>query len=261
MGRGSIWRVSEREKIGIVVQARMRSTRLPGKALLEIAGKPLLRRLCDRLKLCSSADAFIVATSEEQADDPIADACSAWGVPVLRGPAQDVTTRFLKVTHCHGLTAVVRVTADNPLTDPRGIDDLIGAYLESGANGNGRASLVHNAHRRGYPYGTGAELAACSVLEECDRELKTAGERENFMLFARQQPARFRCIKRDAPPQRFRPQYYLTVDYPEDLTLQNQIYDHFDGSDEVQLEEILSFLDSHPRLPEINSHLHQPFDE
>lgn len=251
----------EREKIGIVVQARMRSTRLPGKALMEIAGKPLLQRLCQRMKLCRRADDLVVATSERRDDDRIADACLSWGVPVVRGPEQDVTTRFLKAARSCELTAVVRVTADNPLTDPQGIDDLISAYLQSKSRGEDQASLVHNAHRRGYPYGTGAEMAAYSVLDECDRELKTPAERENFMLFARQHSSRFHCIKRDAPPQRFRPQYFLTVDYSEDLRLQNRIYRHFDGNDEIELERIISYLDGNPQLTEMNAHLHQQFTE
>ncbi|HEV2489256.1 MAG TPA: NTP transferase domain-containing protein [Candidatus Acidoferrales bacterium] len=249
------------EKIGIVVQARMRSKRLPGKALTEIAGKPLLLRLCKRLKLSRRADDLVVATSEQPEDDAIAKACCCWGVPVIRGPEQDVATRFLIAARARGLTAVVRVTADNPLTDPDGVDDLIAAFLESKSLAKTGASLVHNAHRRGYPYGTGAEMADSTVLEVCNRELHTPEERENFMAFARQNPLRFRCIKRNAPPERFRPRYFLTVDYPEDVGLHNEIYSHFDGRDDMGLEEILSFLDSNPELPKMNAHLHQPFYE
>lgn len=239
----------------------MRSTRLPGKALINIAGKPLLLRLCERMKLSQRADDLIVATSEGKADDQIADACDSWEVAVVRGPEQDVTTRFLKAARTRGLTAVVRVTADNPLTDPQGIDDLISAYVESKSPGQGGAALVHNAHRCGYPYGTGAEMAACSVLEECDHELTTPEERENFMLFARRHPERFHCIKRNAPPERFRPQYFLTVDFPEDLRLQAKIYQHFDGSNKVRLEEVISFLDANLQLAEMNAHLHQQYTE
>lgn len=251
----------EEEKIGIVIQARMRSSRLPAKAMLEIAGRPLLLRLCQRLKLCERADDLVVATSTRQDDDQIADACASWGVPVIRGPERDVTTRFLIAARERKLTAVVRVTADNPLTDPRGVDELISIYLLSKSGKWPKASIVHNAHRKGYPYGTGAEMAELGVLEQCDRELNVSEERENFMAFARKNPARFPCIKADAPPQRYRRNYFLTVDYPEDLLLQNHIYSHFQGKDDIELEEILSFLDANPLLPRINSHLHQQFSE
>lgn len=251
----------ESERIGIVVQARMGSTRLPGKVLMDIAGKPLLQRLCERLKLTRFADVLVVATTKKQTDDQIADACASWGVAVVRGPERDVTTRFLKAANSHALTAVVRVTADNPLTDPQGIDDLVAAYLQCESQGQERATIVHNAHRRGYPYGTGAEMVARSVLDLCDRELATLEERENFMSFARRHPERFRCIKTNAPPERLRPQYFLTVDYPEDLSLQNQIYQHFEGNDRVSLDDVLSYLDANPHIAEMNTHLHHQFSE
>lgn len=228
---------------------------------MDIADKPLLQRLCERLKLSHLAHDLVVATTQEQADDQIADACESWRVAVVRGPERDLTTRFLKVVGARGLTAVVRVTADNPLTDPQGIDDLISTYLESKSPGRERAAVVHNAHKSGYPYGTGAEMAASSVLEECDHLLTSPEERENFMLFARRNPERFRCIKKKAPPERFRPRYFLTVDYPEDLRLQNQIYQRFEGSDKVSLEDVISYLDANPKLAEMNAHLHQQFSE
>jgi spore coat polysaccharide biosynthesis protein SpsF len=259
--RVSVRQLPEKSKIGIVVQARMGSTRLPGKALIEIAGQALLRRLCERLQLCHRADHMIVATSDQRQDDPIADACNSWDVPCVRGPEKDVTTRFLKAVHHIGLTALVRVTADNPLTDPEGVDELIACFEAAGGIGKSSLTVVHNAHKQGYPYGTGAEMASCEVLEACDRELRCDDARENFMLFARQHPERFRCIKINAPPAKLRPGYFFTVDYPEDLQLQEEIYRHFDGSNQMKLEEIVKFLDARPGLSKLNSHLHHQFNE
>lgn len=259
--RVSVRPLTEKSKIGIVVQARMRSTRLPGKALIEIEGQPLLQRLCERLKLCHRADHMIVATSDQRQDDAIADACILWGIPFVRGPEMDVTTRFLKAVQLCGLTALIRVTADNPLTDPEGVDELIDCFEATERASECPVALVHNAHMRGYPYGTGAEMASCDVLEACNRELRCDEARENFMLFARQHPERFRCIKVNASPSKYRPGYFLTVDYPEDLELLNGIYRRFDGSNEMKLEDILEFLDARPELSKLNSHLHRQFSE
>ena len=146
----------------------MRSTRLPGKVLLPIAGKPLLRRLYDRIRLCRRVEDVVVATSESPDDQVIEDSCRSWGVTVHRGPEQDVLKRLLGAGQAQQLTALVRVTADNPLTDPEGIDELIRLFQES------NPSLVHSNHRMGYPQGTGAELIDMSALDISDREAVSA---------------------------------------------------------------------------------------
>ncbi len=248
-------------KIGIIVQVRLGSSRLPQKALLDVEGKPLLQRLCNRLRLSRRADDLIVATSNQPSDQPIEDACRAWGVPVCRGPEKDLTTRLLETARARGLTAVVRVTGDNPLTDPGGVDELIAAFLDSAESSENGAAIVHNAHRNGYPYGTGAEIASRSLLDICDRELHSPDEREYFMSFARQQGGRFACIKLAAPARLLRPQYFLTVDYREDLALHKEIYRCFGGRDDMKLAEIIAFLDANPSLAKLNSHLHQQFAE
>ncbi|MGH9865667.1 MAG: cytidylyltransferase domain-containing protein [Candidatus Acidiferrales bacterium] len=245
------------ERIGIVVQARLGSSRLPRKALIEVSGKPLLQRLCDRMRLCRHADDLVVATSNQLQDQAIEEACGAWGVHVCRGPEKDLTSRLLGVARTRGWSSLVRVTGDNPLTDPNGIDEMIDAFRESGA----ATAIVHNAHRKGYPYGTGAEIASRTLLETCDRELESPDDREGFMAFARQRAERFKCIKLDAPTRLLRPDYFLTVDYLEDLTLQKEIFAHFGGRHDMRLEEIIEFLDANPELPRINSHLHQQFSE
>ena len=245
------------ERIGIVVQVRLGSSRLPRKALIDVEGKPLLQHLCERMRLCRRADDFIVATSDQQQDEEIEDACRAWKVPVWRGPEKDLTSRLLGVARTHDIDAMVRVTGDNPLTDPEGIDEMICAFREN----RGEATIAHNVHRNGYPYGTGAEIASRALLEICDRELESPDEREGFMTFARQHAERFKCIKLDGPSHLLRPDYFLTVDFPEDVALQKKIFAHFGGRCDMKLGEIIAFLDADPRLPRLNSHLHRQFSE
>src|SRR2546429_6612970 len=113
------------ERFGIVVQARLNSSRLPRKALHPIRGKSLLYRLCDRMTQSREAQTLLVATSDQPQDKEIQDACRARGIPVFRGSERDLTSRLLGAAQAHNLTAFVRVTGDNPLTDPEGIDELI----------------------------------------------------------------------------------------------------------------------------------------
>lgn len=237
----------------------MASKRLPGKALIEVEGKPLLQRLCERMKACRFAEDVIVATSEQREDDAIADACARWGVPVFRGPAQDLTTRLLGAARAYGLDAFVRVTGDNPLTDPAGIDELIEKFFEIRCSEENDPVVVHNMHREGYPYGMGAEVASRSLLEFCDRALRSTAERENVLQFAKSHPDQFDCRKIHAAAHLLRPGYFVTVDYQEDLELQRAIHGYFRGNDGMNASEIVAFLDANPGLAKLNSHLHEPF--
>jgi len=236
----------------------MASKRLPGKVLMDIAGTPLLRRLCNRMRLCRRADEVVIATSDQPQDRAIADACAAWGFHVFRGPEQDLTSRLLGAARAHDLTFFVRVTADNPLTDPQGIDALIDALQKRCANMK-KSVLVHNMHAKGYPYGTGAEAAHRGVLEICDRDLTRSCDREYFALYVKTHPEQFDCVKIDAPPQLVRPGYFLTVDHPVDLELMRAIYAGVPGEDEICLQEVIRFLDANPELAKRNSNLHQEF--
>ncbi len=239
----------------------MGSKRLPGKALAEIAGEPLLKRLCQRAARSRLADEVIVATSNEREDDPIFDACCSWSFHVFRGPADDLTTRLLRAVKTYGLEVFVRVTGDNPLTDPAGIDDLIGRLQKTEATQQGRPIMLHNMHKKGYPYGTGAEVANSAVLEFCDRKLYSLQEREHFAQFAKRQPPGIECMKIDAPQDCLRPQYFLTVDYPEDLELQNRIHNKLGGRGDFNLRSVIEILDANPAMATMNSHLHQQFPE
>ena len=233
----------------------MGSTRLPGKVLHPIAGEPLLSRLCKRLRGCRTVATVIVATSSLPQDEVVVQACRGWGGLVFRGAETDVVSRFLGAAQQYKLDTVVRVTADNPLTDPQGIDALVEAYRASGA------PLVHNSHRRGYPYGTGAELVSVAALEACDKRSLKAEEREHLTSYLRRHPEEFSCVKVEAPPEVLRPGYFLTVDYPQDAILLERIYERFSRRNDMELCEVIAYLDANPDLVAINARLHQGFEQ
>lgn len=236
----------------------MGSTRLPGKALVPICGKPLLQRLCNRMALCRRAREVIVATSGQSQDDVIEECCVLWGVKVFRGPERDLTARLLGAADAFGLSEFVRVTGDNPLTDPEGLDALITELMEQ-QRGNGiRPVLVHNMHRDGHPYGAGAEAASRSVLEYCDRHLTDPHGREYFAAYAKKH-SEFHCVELHSAADIQRPNYFLTVDHEEDLRLIRRIYESVPGGDHMRLKDVIRFLDANPRLAQYNAHLHQPF--
>jgi spore coat polysaccharide biosynthesis protein SpsF (cytidylyltransferase family) len=207
------------------------------------------------MRTCRRAHTVLVATSDQPPDAVIARACAEWGIPVHRGPEQDLTTRLLGAARVSGAAAIVRVTGDNPLTDPAGVDDLIETFNRTGA------ALVHNGNRLGYPYGTGTEVIAVSAIEACDRVLVGDVDREPFPTYIRQHPEQFRCVKVAAPPELCRPELFLTVDYPEDLALVSHVFAHFDGRDDVPLRDVVAWLDGRPDLTAMNRHLHTVFPD
>ena len=237
----------------------MASKRLVGKALIELHGKPLLQRVCNRVRGSQLADEVMVATSERPEDDPIAESCQEWGITVFRGQEKDLTTRLLGAVHAKNLDGFVRVTGDNPLTDPDGIDEMIDRFLHA-CNAADDGLVIHNMHRKGYPYGTGAEVISRSLLEWCNWELHSPDDRENFAQRAKRDP-RFACVKLDAPGHLLRPQYFLTVDYNEDLYLQREIFGHFSDDNHMSLAQVIEFLDANPKLATMNSHLHRQFPD
>jgi spore coat polysaccharide biosynthesis protein SpsF (cytidylyltransferase family) len=238
-------------RTGIVIQARVGSTRLPGKVLVDVAGVPLLERLYRRLSTCPRVDLVAVATTADSA--PVIEFCKRLGIPWVLGPEEDLLTRYLRAAGHFRLARIVRVTADNPLTDPIGIDDLLATQAATGA------VFVHNKHGTGYPYGTGAEVFRYEALLRCDRAFGTPAERAGVFgaLLGRSSPVP--AVRVPAPPALVRPDYFLTVDYPEDLKLVTTVYERFEGRSDVALADVVAWLDGRPDLVAINRHLHTPF--
>jgi len=122
--------VSEKPRVVGIIQARMTSTRFPGKVLAEVAGHPVLWHVVHRARQVGFLDAVIVATTREASDDPLADFCEKEGIPCFRGSEDDVLDRYFQVAKEIGARVIVRITADCPLIDPGGIDRVIEVFLE-----------------------------------------------------------------------------------------------------------------------------------
>jgi spore coat polysaccharide biosynthesis protein SpsF len=177
------------------VQARMGSSRLPGKSLLPVWGHmSLLEIVLRRVAAAREIDRLVLATSEDSRDDRLAELAARLGVAVHRGPEEDVLSRFVGALDRHPADAVVRVCADNPFVDPRVLDDLVVLFGEvqpcDYAANHMRAS--------GLPDGVGAEVASASALRRAAREATSADDRQHVTSFIREHPDEFTVVL--APP-------------------------------------------------------------
>ncbi|MDZ4374992.1 MAG: glycosyltransferase family protein [Phenylobacterium sp.] len=201
-----------------VLQARMSSSRLPGKVLAPILGQPMIARQVERLRRARRIDELVVATSVDPSDDPLAEACADLGVTVFRGPLQDVLSRFCQVLEARPQArAMVRLTADCPLADWTLIDALIERHHDTGAD-----YTSNNLPERTYPHGLDAEIVRPAALLRAGREATDPYEREHVMPFLYRRPDEHRLVGVSRSPSLAHLRW--TVDYPEDLAFVREVY-------------------------------------
>lgn len=230
-----------------IIQARCGSTRLPGKVLKPLAGKPAVLRMAERVKRSKLVDEVVVATSEDAANLPLVACCAEAGVRVFVGSEDDVLDRFYQVARLLRPEYVVRLTADCPCFDAALLDEAIGE-LRDGADYLAPTSET-------LPDGLDFEIVAFDALKAAWREARLASQREHVTQFIVRNPDRFDCQdyvskNGDHGDERW------TVDEPEDYELVSAIYDHFvpDGGEaDFTYGDVLGFLDSRPELRAINA--------
>ncbi|NEO63206.1 MAG: NTP transferase domain-containing protein, partial [Moorea sp. SIO4G2] len=162
-------------KLVIIVQARMTSTRLPGKVLKQVLGKPLLDYQIERLRRVKLADEIVIATTINQTDEPIVELCNSISIPYFRGSEEDVLARYYGAAVEHQADVVVRVTSDCPLIDPQVIDQVIQFYLDH----QGEYDYVSNSLQRTYPRGMDTEVFSFAALDEAFHEASAQPDREH----------------------------------------------------------------------------------
>lgn len=239
-------------KTGIIVQARMTSTRLPGKVLLPVLGRPLLKYQIDRLKRVKEAEVLIIATTTNATDEPIVRLCQQEGVNVIRGSELDVLDRYYQAASQFGLATVVRVTSDCPLIDPAVIDQGIRMYK----NGPRHYDYVSNGRKRTYPRGMDVEVFSMQALAEAYREGKAEPEREHVTPFIYGHPERY--VLGELLYDRDESKHRWTVDTPEDFALIEKLLGTlYPVNPQFTLEDLLRVIKEHPEWSEINAHIEQ----
>ncbi|HEX5128046.1 MAG TPA: glycosyltransferase family protein [Rhodocyclaceae bacterium] len=223
-----------------VLQARMSSTRLPGKVLLPILGRPMLTRQIQRLRRCKRMDLLVVATSTEGIDRDIEGLCKAEGVAYYRGALDDVLDRFYHAALPYEPKTVVRLTGDCPLTDPALIDRMITAFSERDVD------YLTNAIEPTFPDGLDAEVMRFSCLETAWREARLPSEREHVTQFISNHPERFRIGHYKESPDLSHLRW--TVDESADYELVTRIYKAlFPANEAFTTQDILQWLAANPR--------------
>lgn len=232
-----------------IIQARMGSTRLPGKVLKDIGGETMLVRVARRARRAALLNQVVVATTVRRLDDAIVDECGRQDIPVFRGDEQDVLDRYYRAAETHGAEAVVRITSDCPFIDPGIIDRVIFPFLDEGPDYAG------NVIMRTYPRGLDISVMTMAALRRAWLEADEPYQREHVTPYIYQSPDLFKLLsvtgKIDYSNFRW------TVDTAEDLEFVRAVYSHLGNNDTFSWRDVLTVLAQNPWLAELNRHVEQ----
>lgn len=229
----------------VIIQARMGSTRLPGKVLIDICGRPIVQHVVSRLAIAKHADLVVVATSTAPSDDPLADFLRGAGIACFRGSEDDVLARYRDAAHAFPADIYVRGTSDNPMADPGILDKVVDAMIESGSR--------YAASKR-FPLGMGVEAFTSEMLDETVARATEHYEHEHVTPYMYEKNDRIAWVvsPRDLSSLR------CTIDTPEDLEFARRIYaELYDEDRPFTADDVISLIDRRPELAAINMHVHQ----
>jgi spore coat polysaccharide biosynthesis protein SpsF (cytidylyltransferase family) len=236
-------------KTAAIIQARMGSTRLPGKVMMDLGGETVLARTVLRLRRARLVQEIVIATTTARADDVIIRECQRLHVPVYRGSETDVLDRYYHASLESGSDVVVRVTSDCPLIDPELVDETVRTLREQ------HADYASNVSPRTYPRGLDTEAFTVPALGRVWREAHESHQREHVTPYFHEHPKRFRLASASGPSDYSR--YRWTVDTAEDLELIRTIYSRFGNQDHFGWRDVIALMESEPELAEVNSRVFQ----
>ncbi len=240
------------KRVVIIIQARMTSTRLPGKVMKRVLGKPLLAYLIERVSRVKNAAQLVIATTKNKDDDVITGFCKENRVLVYRGKEHDVLSRFYEAAVTYSADVVVRLTADCPLLDPVIIDSVIAHYLEN----EGKFDYVSNTQQRTFPRGMDVEVFSFDALAEAFYYSEIEGEREHVTPYIYNNVDKYTlggvvCEKNLS-------QYRLTVDTEEDFQLIDKILTTlYPENTTFTMWDVMRLLGRYPEWNKINEDVKQ----
>ncbi len=239
-------------KIIATIEARMSSSRLPGKVLKPILGRPTLELLVERLRRARSLNEVVVATTTNTADDAIEALAREIGVACYRGSEDDVLDRVLKAAQSVSADVIVEITGDCPLIDPDVVDRLVDCYRTN------RFAYVANTLSRTFPRGLDTQVFETRTLEEVSRLTQEPADREHVSLYIYEHPERFSLhnVESGLPEKHW--QHRLTVDTPEDFILIETIFERlYPQNPAFTLHDVIDLLEREPELTQINQEIRQ----
>jgi spore coat polysaccharide biosynthesis protein SpsF len=232
-----------------ILQARMGSSRLPGKILRDLRGEPMMARVVSRARRAKTLDEVVIATTTLAGDDAVEKLAAQRGWPVYRGSPDDLTDRYYQAALKHGATTVVRITCDCPMIEPEVVDRTVSFFRQSGAD-----YASNGLPPRTFPRGLDTEVFTFAALERAWREDKNPAWREHATPYIYRHPEVFKLAglvnETDHSAMRW------TVDTPEDMAFVTKIYEAF-GDDRFTWTEALALLKKHPEWLEINREISQ----
>lgn len=235
-------------KIVGLVAVRRRSLRLKDKALLDLDGKPLILQLLIRLRKSRKMDDIILCTTTLPEDQLLVKIASENGFKYFAGSEEDVMARFIQAGEKEKADIIIRITGDNPLTDPGIIDHMVEEHIKSDADYTSMDNL---------PSGITAEVISFPALKKAFRLAEESKNSEYMTWYFTKNPGFFKSNMLQPEDELKRPQYRLTVDYPEDYELMEIIFQHFKANQDFSIKEVIKFLDNNPNIARINSQVSQ----
>lgn len=241
--------MSNKPRIVAIIQARMTSSRLPGKVLIPLGHLPVLGWMMTRAGRAELIDELIVATTSDPSDDPIVEFCQAGHYAYYRGSLHDVLDRYFQAARLHQADVIVRLTGDCPFIDPIMLDDNIRTFLSA------KPPLDFAANRlpleRTVPIGLDTEICTMAALETAWKETSDPHHREHVMPYFYENPDRFHVLHILHDPDYGHLRW--TVDTPQDIQLLQQILKFFPGRDDFSWLDVLAVVQAHPELNVINA--------
>lgn len=232
-------------KIGAIVQARMGSTRLPGKSMADTCGKPLIKWVFERLAKSKTVTMAILATTTDEEDRKLVEFAEKAGIPYFAGHPTDVLDRYYQTSKKYHVEIIVRITGDCPLIDPEVVDVVVNEFT------SGWFDYVSNINPPTYPDGLDVEVFSFASLEKAWEKATKRYQREHVTPYLRENPSEFRQknVKSQVDLSGFR----WTVDHSQDLVFVRNLCRLMPNIQSAGYMEILAFLQAHPEIQSINS--------
>ncbi|HTO74085.1 MAG TPA: glycosyltransferase family protein [Gemmatimonadales bacterium] len=239
-------------RIVATIEARMTSSRLPGKVLRPVLGRPLLSHMIERLRRSWQLDQVVVATTHNETDDPIAELAAGLGVGCFRGSEDDVLSRVLGAAQAHDADLIVETTGDCPLIDPEVVDQMIATFLSN------KVDYCANVLKPTYPRGMDVQVFPTEVLARVEQLTTDPADREHVSLYIYEHPGQFRLLNVSSGLREADAEHRLTVDTAADLALVEQVFERlYPSKPHFGLHDILDLLRGDPVLAGLNRHITQ----
>lgn len=244
--------LDNKKKIVATVEVRITSTRLPGKVLMPLAGKPALERLIERLKRSKYLDEIVVATTINKADNPIVELANRLGVKYFRGSEQDVLKRVLEAAQSVGADIIVEVTGDCPLVDWRLIDRGVKEFFSQ------KVDYASNIIELSYPIGFDVQVFPTAILAEVDKLTSDPTDRAHVSYYIYNHPEKYKLFNWRADKECQWPDLRVTLDEKADFKLLNIIFEKLlPIKEDFSALDVIKLLKNNPNLSEINKHVKQ----